>query len=121
MRWLVEYLETARPTLANKTKDCGLLFISKNGNKLTSPSLNEIVCTYTAKAGLASHVSPHTLRHACATHLLKAGADIRVIQELLGHGSIASTQVYTHIDISFLKKAHAKYHPREMASYGESD
>jgi integrase/recombinase XerD len=121
MRWLVEYLETARPTLANKTKDCGLLFVSKNGNKLTSPSLNEIVCTHAAKAGLASHVSPHTLRHACATHLLKAGADIRVIQELLGHGSIASTQVYTHIDISFLKKAHAQYHPREMAAYGESE
>jgi site-specific recombinase XerD len=65
------------------------------------------------KAGLDIKVTPHLFRHACATHLLKSGADIRYVQELLGHADLSSTQIYTKLDITFLKQAHKRYHPRE--------
>ena len=116
IKWLVEYLEHARQRLVTKKTEDGLVFLSRYGTPLSSVTLNEIVRTTTEKAELTHKLTPHSLRHAFATHLLKHGADIRVIQELLGHGSLQSTQVYTHIDITYLKKAHARYHPRERGN-----
>jgi integrase/recombinase XerD len=80
--------------------------------------LNDLIKKYAKRAGLVAAISPHSFRHACATHLLKGGADIRYVQELLGHSDLSSTQIYTKIDISFLKQAHKAFHPRERAANG---
>jgi integrase/recombinase XerD len=111
--YLVEYLEASRPKLLNLKQPTNLLFISKTGRRISNGNLGDIIRKYTKKAGIEQTITPHSFRHACATHLLKAGADIRYVQELLGHGDLSSTQIYTRIDISFLKKAHRRYHPRE--------
>ena len=79
--------------------------------------LSYMVRTHAKKAGLSGRITPHSFRHACATHLLKAGADIRYVQELLGHELLSTTQIYTRVEISFLKKMHHKYHPREQQLY----
>jgi integrase/recombinase XerD len=121
MPYLLEYLEVGRPKLINPRDPLPLIFLTKNGRQINTPNLGDLLRKYVKKAdldastGLGNHmrISPHTLRHACATHLLKGGADIRYVQELLGHSDLSSTQIYTKIDISFLKQAHKKYHPRE--------
>jgi integrase/recombinase XerD len=116
-RWVVpylrEYLECARPKLVNRREATDLLFLSKNGRMITGCNLNDLIRKYCKRAGLEKRITPHSFRHACATHLLQNGADIRYVQELLGHADLSSTQIYTKIDISFLRKAHGRYHPRE--------
>jgi integrase/recombinase XerD len=110
----------ARPKLAVKGSD--ILFLSKTGRPLTKNILGYLLRRYAEKAGLSKNgMHPHILRHACATHLLRAGADIRYVQELLGHASLNSTQIYTKVEISFLQKAHRKYHPRERTDHGSVD
>jgi site-specific recombinase XerD len=109
--YVSDYLENSRPKLLRK-KTTDLLFVSRNGCKLNRNALWYLVQRYAKKAGV-EHVMPHAFRHACATHLLRNGADIRIVQELLGHRSLASTQVYTKVDIHFLQQAHTKFHPRE--------
>jgi site-specific recombinase XerD len=108
--WLDRYLTKSRPYLVRKA--CPLLFVSKSGAMLARSNLAWIVRKYGRMANVP-HVSPHTLRHACATHLLENGADIRYVQELLGHADLSTTQIYTRVSVSFLKQAHRKYHPRE--------
>jgi integrase/recombinase XerD len=108
--YMRNYLEKGRPLLQRKPTD--LLFLSRNGRKLNRNSLWRIVDIHAQKAGIPK-IMPHSLRHACATHLLHNGADIRIVQELLGHGSLSSTQVYTRVEISQLHKAHSRCHPRE--------
>jgi integrase/recombinase XerC len=88
------------------------LFINKNGTRLTSRSVGRLLQKYLAQAGLDPRASPHTLRHSFATHLLDAGADIRSVQELLGHRSLTTTQVYTHVTTVRLKESYHKAHPR---------
>ena len=106
------YVAEARPVLA--TKDCDALFVNgKNGGKLGDYTIRERVIKVTKAAGLQKHVRVHGLRHSCATHMLNHGADIRYVQELLGHVSLSSTQVYTHVSINKLKEMHTRYHPRE--------
>jgi len=116
MPHLLEYLSTARPKLINPRDPLPFLFISKNGRPITFGNLGYLIKRYAKKAALKIPVTPHSFRHACATHLLKGGADIRYVQELLGHSALSSTQIYTKLDISFLKQAHKKYHPREKAT-----
>lgn len=126
MPYLLEYLEVGRPKLINASAKLGnrprdpspLLFVSKNGRQITVGNLGDLLRKYAARAGLDIDITPHTIRHACATHLLKGGADIRYVQELLGHSALSSTQIYTKIDISFLKQAHKKFHPRERLEHG---
>jgi integrase/recombinase XerD len=114
LNWLWRYLEEARPRLA-RGPNGGVAFLSCRGSALTRCELNNIVRKHARRAGLPAHITPHALRHTCATHLLQAGAGIRSIQALLGHASLATTQVYTHVDITDLKKVHRAYHPRENA------
>lgn len=88
------------------------LLLSRRGQRLRREAIWELVKRYAARAGLPNSISPHTLRHSFATHLLGGGADLRQVQELLGHASIATTQIYTHVEQSRLKKVHSQFHPR---------
>jgi len=104
------YLQDVRPLLS-KGKDCETLFLSRTGKKLRRENIWELVRKYARCAGI-KNVSPHTLRHSFATHLLEGGADLRSVQEMLGHANISTTQIYTHVDRKYLKSVHQKFHPR---------
>lgn len=107
------YLEWERPKLARRREpESSFLMLSVRGRRMTRERIWELVKKSAALAGLSAKLSPHTLRHSFATHLVAGGADIRHVQELLGHASIATTQLYTHVDASRLKKVHAAFHPR---------
>jgi len=108
---LNRYIEKVRPRLV-KGKDDPHLFISRLGKKISRQSFWKIIKRYAKKARIKKEITPHTLRHSFATHLLERGADLRVVQELLGHSDIATTQVYTHINKERLKSIHRQFHPR---------
>lgn len=110
-RALRNYLSHSRPLLV-KRSDPGILFLSRRGKAMTREWLWQLVRKYVLAAGIGKRVSPHTLRHSFATHLLIRGADLRVVQELLGHSDIKTTQVYTHIDRERLQDIHRRFHPR---------
>ncbi len=105
------YLQEVRPLLVKIEGDEPLLFLSRTGKKLRRENIWSIVKKYAIKAGIRSNISPHTLRHSFATHLLEGGADLRSVQEMLGHSNISTTQIYTHIDRKYLKSIHQKFHP----------
>lgn len=105
------YLEVERPQLVS-SRSGAEIFLSVRGRKLTPQRVWQLVKRYAARAGLEANVYPHLLRHSFATHLLAGGADLRIIQEMLGHADISTTQIYTHVDSSHLKSVHKKFHPR---------
>jgi integrase/recombinase XerD len=108
---LTTYLADARPELV-KGAQFPWVFVSRGGKRLTREMLWVIVKKYARRAGLSGKVSPHTLRHSFATHLLAGGADLRAVQEMLGHANIRTTQHYTHVDRERLKAIHRRFHPR---------
>jgi len=111
--WMEQYLTKVRPVLAKKkfeSKD--YVFLNYRGKKLSRMGFFKILRGYVVQAGIDKNVHPHTIRHSFATHLLERGADIRVVQELLGHSKISTTQIYTHIDRTMLRETLIKYHPR---------
>jgi integrase/recombinase XerD len=105
------YLSLERPKLV-KPRSGSEIFLSERGTKLTTTRIWQIVKKHAKRAGLEQSVYPHLLRHSFATHLLGNGADLRIIQEMLGHADISTTQVYTHVDQQRLKAVHRQYHPR---------
>jgi len=107
-----DYLATERPKLAKGRADAPWVLLSRGGKRLRREAIWELVKRYVRRIGAHPDVSPHTLRHSFATHLLAGGADLRQVQELLGHASIATTQIYTHVDQSRLKRVHRQFHPR---------
>jgi integrase/recombinase XerD len=109
---LKEYLGEFRPVLVRAVPDSDWVFVSRGGKGLTREMLWVLVKKYTRRAGLNVRVSPHTLRHSFATHLLAGGADLRTVQELLGHANIRTTQHYTHVDRDRLRAIHQRFHPR---------
>jgi integrase/recombinase XerD len=109
---LKEYLSELRPTLAKRQPYAPTVFLSKAAKPLTREMLWLLVRKYVRRAGITGKVSPHTLRHSFATHLLEGGADLRTVQELLGHANIRTTQHYTHVDRKRLKAIHRQFHPR---------
>ncbi|NTW51791.1 MAG: site-specific tyrosine recombinase XerD [Chlorobiaceae bacterium] len=109
--WLKRYLNELRPGLAGPTS-LDIVFLNSRGGKLSRMAAWNIVREHTIIAGIEKAISPHTFRHSFATHLLEGGADLRVVQEMLGHSSIIATQIYTHIDRSFIKEVHRTFHPR---------
>jgi integrase/recombinase XerD len=108
-----EYLAVERSRLAQAAKSPPeWLLLSRRGRRLRREAIWELVKRYALRAGASPDVSPHTIRHSFATHLLAGGADLRQVQEMLGHASIATTQIYTHVDRSRLKRVHQAFHPR---------
>ncbi|REJ96229.1 MAG: tyrosine recombinase, partial [Planctomycetota bacterium] len=105
------YLAHERPQIVG-SRDADGLFVTRSGRAFTRITVWHIVKKYAARVGIEKKVSPHTLRHSFATHMLAGGAEIRALQELLGHASIRTTQIYTHVEHSRLKAVHAKCHPR---------
>lgn len=113
MKHIHIYLKHVRnhfPTIAKGSED--ILFLNRRGKKLTRVMIFTIVKNLVAKAGIKKNVSPHTFRHSFATHLVEGGADLRAVQEMLGHESITTTEIYTHLDRSYLKQAIMDFHPR---------
>lgn len=106
-----DYLKNERPALVSK-KTSSHIFLSVRGGALSPDRVRQIVKERAALAGIEQNIYPHLLRHSFATHLLEGGADLRVIQELLGHADISTTQIYTHVDRERLKAVHKKFHPR---------
>ncbi len=107
------YLTSERgPLAARRTPPPEWLLLSARGARLSRERIWELLKRYSARAGVPTEISPHSLRHSFATHLLAGGADLRQVQEMLGHASIATTQIYTHVDHARLKRVHQKHHPR---------
>src|SRR5690606_19510892 len=110
LAWIERYLSQARPLLlAGRSADA--LFVTARGGPMTRQAFWQLIGRYARAAGIARPVSPHVLRHAFATHLINHGADLRVVQMLLGHSDISTTQIYTHVARERLKQLHARHHP----------
>lgn len=113
VKYLTRYLEIVRPQLLKEeSKDVQELFLSTWGRAMTRQRFFEIIEEYGRQAGIAKKITPHMLRHSFATHMLNNGTDLRVVQELLGHADISTTQIYTHMDMERLREVYSKAHPR---------
>ncbi|USS87401.1 site-specific tyrosine recombinase XerD [Fructilactobacillus hinvesii] len=109
--WLARYLDEVRPALLKQTKT-PYVFLNSRGNQLSRQSVWKMLKQTAIAAGIQKNITPHTLRHTFATHLLENGADLRTVQELLGHADISTTQIYTHVSHEHLTQEYQKYHPR---------
>jgi integrase/recombinase XerD len=112
IKWIEEYLIKSRPLLVKKTKSENYLYLNSRGTKLSRMGIWKIVKQNSEYAGMKKEVHPHTFRHSFATHLLEGGADLRAVQEMLGHADISTTQIYTHLDRDYIKQIHREFHPR---------
>ena len=112
VNWIREYLTKSRPLLQKKMKSENYLFLNNRGAKLSRMGVWKIVKKYIKESGIEKEAHPHTFRHSFATHLIEGGADLRSVQEMLGHADISTTQIYTHIDREFIKQVHKQFHPR---------
>lgn len=110
--WVTEYLKRSRPSLENRVKSQNYVFLNRRGSKLSRMWIWKIVNYYAKEAGITKEIHPHTFRHSFATHLLEGGADLRSVQEMLGHADISTTQIYTHVDREYIKQVHRDHHPR---------
>lgn len=107
------YLSQVRPVIAKKGTSRNVVFLNWQGKPLSRMGFWKILHSYIIQAGIKKKVTPHTFRHSFATHLIEGGADLRAVQEMLGHADISSTQIYTHLDREYLKEVHRTFHPRE--------
>ncbi len=112
LKWIDEYKRRLRPNLVKTKRSNDALFLNFRGAPLSRVSVWQIVINYSRRAGIKKEIHPHTFRHSFATHLLEGGADLRSVQEMLGHADISTTQIYTHIDREHLKQQHKQFHPR---------
>jgi integrase/recombinase XerD len=112
IKWVNKYLINSRPLLEKRGKSLNYVFLNKRGTKLSRMGIWNIVDKYTKEAGIDKEVYPHVFRHSFATHLLEGGADLRSVQEMLGHADISTTQIYTHIDREYIKQVYRDFHPR---------
>ncbi len=112
LAWIGRYRHECRGLLHTRAQSQDALFLNARGRSMTRMAVWKIVQSCAAKAGITKGVHPHTFRHSFATHLLEGGADLRAVQEMLGHSDISTTQIYTHIDREYLKEVHRTFHPR---------
>ena len=112
LAWLDRYLAVGRPALLASGRESPLIFVNPRGRALSRQSLWQLVLRAARRAGLRQHVSPHTLRHCFASHLLEGGADLRAVQAMLGHADISTTQIYTHLPSSTIRRMYDRFHPR---------
>jgi len=110
--WLDRYIVEARPLLQKGRLTHGVVFLNRQGKGLTRAGVWFLIKRQAKAAGITKALSPHTFRHSFATHLLEGGADLRVVQELLGHADISTTQIYTHLDLNYLQEVYSTFHPR---------
>jgi integrase/recombinase XerD len=111
LKWIEEYTTAERPFFSRPHSD-STVFLNVRGNRLSRMAIWKITRRYVLEAGIKKSVSPHTFRHSFATHLLEGGADLRAVQEMLGHSSIVTTEIYTHVTSDYLKEVHRTFHPR---------
>ncbi|MDZ4746312.1 MAG: site-specific tyrosine recombinase XerD [bacterium] len=114
VRWIARYKTESRAKLLSTADTDDVLFLNHRGRPLSRMGLWKIIRDAALVAGLTQHVHPHMFRHSFATHLLEGGADLRAVQEMLGHADIATTQIYTHIDREYIKEVHTLFHPRSQ-------
>lgn len=112
VKYLAHYLEAVRPKLVKDKDNVKTLFVNMHGDTMTRQRFYEIISFYGKSAGIQKAITPHMLRHSFATHLLNNGTDLRVVQELLGHADISTTQIYTHLDVERIRSIYDKAHPR---------
>ncbi|TAL70178.1 MAG: site-specific tyrosine recombinase XerD [Bacteroidetes bacterium] len=112
LKWITEYIKKARHLFIKKSDTDDILFLNQRGSKLSRMSIWKLLDISARAAEINVHVHPHMLRHSFATHLLEGGADLRAVQEMLGHSDISTTQIYTHLDRDYIKEVHKTFHPR---------
>lgn len=112
INWIQAYLTNSRPLLSKTTQSENYLFLNNRGTRLSRMGVWKLVDRYVRESGIEKPIHPHTFRHSFATHLIEGGADLRSVQEMLGHADISTTQIYTHIDREFIKQVHKQFHPR---------
>jgi len=112
LHWIDKYLKISRPKFYQPGKSQDRLFLNQRGSPLSRMGIWKIINKYVLGAKVTAKVHPHIFRHSFATHLLEGGADLRVVQEMLGHSDISTTQIYTHLDREFIKEVHRTFHPR---------
>lgn len=112
LEWINRYIQEVRGKLTKKGSGQDMLFLNARGKPMSRMAIWNIVKSNTGKSGIRKEVHPHTFRHSFATHLLEGGADLRAVQEMLGHSDISTTQIYTHVDREYLKEVHKTFHPR---------
>lgn len=112
LKWIDQYKRRVRVALAQRRRTNDAVFLNARGTPISRVSVWKIVAEYATRAGIRKEIHPHTFRHSFATHLLEGGADLRAVQEMLGHADISTTQIYTHIDRELLKQQHRQFHPR---------
>jgi integrase/recombinase XerD len=116
---ILEYLDNRR--LPKNSPTPSVIFLNRFGKKFSRVGLWQLIRKLVVRAGISSRVTPHTFRHSFATHLLEGGAELRVVQEMLGHADISTTEIYTQIDRDYIIAEHRKYHPRELAGPGKPE
>ncbi|HYF01885.1 MAG TPA: site-specific tyrosine recombinase XerD [Patescibacteria group bacterium] len=112
LEWISHYQKTVRPRFLKKSSIDDVLFLNQRGGAFSRMGVWKLVDKYARQAGLSIHVHPHLFRHSFATHLLEGGADLRAVQEMLGHSDISTTQIYTHLDREYIREVHRTFHPR---------
>jgi integrase/recombinase XerD len=112
LKYLKIYLEEVRVHISVKENSYSHVFLNRNGGKISRVMIFILIKALAAKIGLKKSISPHTFRHSFATHLIEGGADLRAVQEMLGHESITTTEIYTHLDRDYLRQVVQQFHPR---------